>query len=96
MNHYRKSVNRSAAEQEYIYARSRLYGKIGPSNRAYIDALCVLVGGEYAAALREFVTTDRGATVICIDHHLSAATLYRLVAEYYTRFEIREKEKEEP
>lgn len=56
---------------------------------AYVDKLCDEVGGEYAAALKEFVTTDNGAVRICLDHSLSKSQLYRLVSAYYTRFDIR-------
>ena len=47
---------------------------------------CREVGGEYEAALLEFVTREKGYTAICLKHNLSCSTLYRIVKKFYEGF----------
>ena len=56
------------------------------AKRKKIDELCSRAGGEYAGALKEFVTTDRGAEEICGKHYISQSTLERMVKRYYLAF----------
>lgn len=85
---HKKSVRRSKEEQQYIYAVSRMYQRLHPTQKEEIRALCQEAGGEYCHALFLFVTTDRTATSICMECAVSPATLYRAVTKYYEAFPV--------
>lgn len=72
--------------QGYIYFVSRRYKHLTLSKRRKIDELCAKAGGEYEAALKEFVTTDQGAAEVCGKHFISQSTLERIVKRYYITF----------
>lgn len=72
--------------QGYIYFLSRRYRRLPLAKRRKIDELCDKAGGEYAPALREFVTTDRGAAEVCGKYFISQSTLERMVKRYYLEF----------
>ena len=79
----RKSVPLSVRRQGYIYYKSLCYPELPERAKRRIAELCSLAGGEYAAALQEYVTTDRSATAVCLRHHISRGTLERAVRKYY-------------
>lgn len=82
----KKSVPLSENRQGYVYYRSRMFSELDQRRQGVIRALCKEAGGEYAQAVEEFVTTDAGATAICMRHHLSRETLDRAVRRYYLHF----------
>lgn len=86
MFRYKKSVPVSYERQGYIYFASLCYKELPPAQQQKILNLCIEAGGEYYQALFEFVTTDVGATAVCMDHHLSRSTLERVVRKYYEGF----------
>lgn len=86
MFRYKKALGVSYERQGYIYFLSRRYAELPAWKQERIRQLCDEAGGDYSAALMEFVTTDRGATEICMEHYLSEATLHRLVKKYYEGF----------
>lgn len=86
MFRFKKSVPVSYDRQGYIYFASRLYKELPQKAQQAILNLCLECGGEYYQALFEFVTTDAGATNVCMQHHLSRSTLERAVRKYYERF----------
>ena len=86
MFRYKKSVPVSYARQGYIYFKSRCYRELSEKEQHGLLNLCLEAGGEYYQALFEFVTSDEGATSICLRHHLSRSTLERVVRRYYTNF----------
>lgn len=86
MFRYKKSVGGSYARQGYIYFASLRYRELPERRQETIRQLCRECGGEYADALLEFVTTDRGAVAVCVEHHLSQSTLERAVRRYYQEF----------
>ena len=86
MFRFKKSLNVDYERQGYIYFSSRTYDQLSPSQQKKIVDLCAKAGGEYHAALFEFVTTDAGATAVCMRHHLSQSTLERVVRRYYEMF----------
>lgn len=86
MFRYKKAVNVSYARQGHIYFTSKMYGELEAWKQKKILDLCQRAGGEYHAALFEFVTTDAGATAICMRHNLSRSTLERAVRRYYEMF----------
>lgn len=81
-------VNRTPEEQGLIYYTARNYRSQPERVRRYIDELCLEAGGEYAAALKAFVTTDRGATSVCMEFYISKATLYRAVRRFYEGYRL--------
>jgi len=86
MFRYKKAVNASYDKQGHIYFISKLYKELEPWKQKKIHDLCLQAGGEYHAALFDFVTTDDGATAICMRHNLSRSTLERAVRRYYEMF----------
>ena len=86
MFRFKSSVPVSYDRQGYIYFASRLYKEMPQRTQQAIVNLCMECGGEYHQALFEFVTTDAGATNVCMRHHLSRSTLERAVRKYYERF----------
>ena len=87
MFRYKKSVPVSYERQGYIYFRSRCYKDLPEQEKRQIVNLCMTAGGAYYQALFEFVTSDEGATAVCMRHHLSRSTLERAVRKYYTSFQ---------
>ena len=83
MFRYKKSVPVSYERQRYIYFVSRRYRDLSPEEQRRIVNLCLASGGEYYQALFDFVTTDAGATAVCLRHHISRSTLERVLRSYY-------------
>jgi len=83
---FKRSIPLPYVRQGYIYFISRKYNELTQRQRERIDGLCAEAGGEYAAALLEFVTTDKGEVAICLKHHVSDQTLRRCVRRYYLAF----------
>ena len=83
---YKKSIDVSYERQGYIYFASRMYDRLTLRQQQKIVDMCVKAGGEYHAAVFEFVTTDNGAVAVCMKHHLSQSTLERAVRRYYEQF----------
>lgn len=82
MFRYKKSVPVSYERQGYIYFASRLYRELTEEQQHKLLNLCLQCGGEHYHALFEFVTTDAGATAVCMKHFLSRSTLERAVRRY--------------
>lgn len=83
---YKKSIPVGHEAQQQIYTISRRYCRLPLRERKKIDGLCAGAGGEYAPALKEFVTTDTGATAVCGKYFISKSTLVRMVRRYYIAF----------
>ena len=86
MFRFKKSVPVSYERQGYIYFKSRCYHDMTAREQHRLVNLCLSAGGQYYQPLFEFVTSDEGATAICLRHHLSRSTLERAVRKYYTDF----------
>lgn len=86
MFRYKKRVPVSYERQGYIYFASRLYRELTEEQQRKLLNLCLQCGGEHYQALFEFVTTDAGATAVCMKHFLSRSTLERAVRRYYESF----------
>ena len=86
MFRYKRGVKVDYDRQGYIYFVSRMYKNLPPEDQQVILNLCLECGGEYYQALFQFVTTDAGATSVCVQHHLSRSTLERVVRRYYEHF----------
>ena len=86
MFRFKKSVPVSYERQGYVYFASLLYREMPEQAQQEILNLCLECGGEYYQALFEFVTTDAGATSVCMKHYISRSTLERAVRRYYERF----------
>ena len=77
------SVGRSYREQGQIYFTCQNYARLGARQREKIDRLCEQVGGEYAGALKEYLTTDADWQYICTRYYVSSGTLDRLRKRFY-------------
>ena len=86
MFRFKKAVPVGYVMQGYIYFCSKMYKWLPARERKLIESRCKAAGGEHAAALMEFVTTDNGAATVCRKHYLSASTLERAVRRYYILF----------
>lgn len=87
MFRYKKSASKvSYNRQGYIYFLSLLYNEMEQPVREYIESVAAEAGGEHAAAVLKYVTTEAGETKICAEYNLDRATLYRAVARYYELF----------
>lgn len=86
MFRFKRSIPISYNRQGYIYFTSRLFQNLPKRQQSEIRNLCQQCGGEYSAALLEFVTTDATAAEICMKHSLSRSTLERAVRRYYINF----------
>lgn len=82
----KKSIPLTRERQGYVYWRSRMYAELPRKKQEAIRELCRMAGGDYADAVLEFVTTDEGATRICLRHYISRETLDRAVRRYYLGF----------
>ena len=51
--------------------------------RRRIDELCERAGGEYAPALKAYMTTDADWLWICDQYHVSESTLARVRKKFY-------------
>lgn len=78
-----KSVRKSYEEQGRIYFTCATYGSQPESVRRRIDRLCESVGGEYAPALRCFLTTGADWITVCRIYNISSATLERLRRAFF-------------
>ena len=63
-----------------------VFGQLPENRKRKLRELCSQAGGEYAAAVMEFVTTDHGAVEVSLRHHISRETLDRAVRRYYEMF----------
>jgi len=87
MFRYKKNIPLSYNRQGYIYFISRAYSSLDRDKQSTIKKLCEQAGGNNPEALFEFVTSDTGATAICIRHCIaSKTTLDRAIKKYYLRF----------
>lgn len=85
---YKPSIDRPIETQGIIYWTSRNYRRLTGEKQEMIRALCRMAGGEYADAVLDFVTTDKGATAISMRHNMSRETLDRCVKRYYEAFPV--------
>ena len=86
MFRFKKAIAVEYNRQGLIYFTSRAYKTLSAAQQKKILNLCAECGGEDYQALFEFVTTDVGATAVCVQHHLSQSTLERVVRKYYESF----------
>lgn len=80
---YRHGTRISYNRQGFLYFYTKLYRKLREPERRMIDRAAHRAGKAYWNALLEFVTTDKSATEIEMQHYISRATLYRAVKAYY-------------
>lgn len=80
---YLRSVRKTYNEQGMIYFACVNYARLTPGTRRKIDRLCERAGGEYAPALKEYLTTEADWRYICDKHHFSDKTLERVRRKFY-------------
>ena len=83
---YKSGIRVSYLQQGYIFFTSQRYKDLPEKRRQKIQEMCHKHGGEYAAALLEYVTTDSGEISICRRYNLDNSTLERATRRYYEGF----------
>lgn len=78
-----RSVRKSWEEQGYIFFCCRTYGRQPQKVRQKIDRLCASAGGEYATALKAYLTTDADWIWICRKYAISESTLDRIRRRFF-------------
>ncbi len=78
-----RSVHKSYNEQGLIYFTCQTYRRQPERVRRRIDRLCESAGGEYAPALKEFLTTGADWRYVCMAHNVSDRTLERARRRFY-------------
>ncbi len=86
MFRYKKSVPLSYERQGYIYFKSKSFRELPEREQERIRRLCRDIGGIYADALFTLVTSDTSPEKVCLEHHLSRATLERYVRKYFIKW----------
>lgn len=86
MFRFRKNLKVSYQKQGYIHFVTRQYYKLKKEERAEIDELFRLAGGEYFEALKRIMTTDVSIYRVCDEMYLSKATLCRCINRYIKLF----------
>ena len=87
MFRYKRSIKELDYDtQGNVYFTSKRYKRLSVGEQETIRRLCQEAGGQHAKALFEFVTTDAGASEVCVKHFLSEKTLERAVRRYYLAF----------
>ncbi len=83
------SVKLGVCKQGLIFYLCRNYYRFSEKKRAVMDEAFAKAGGDYAAALKRFMTTSDTAVKICIDEHIgSVTTLYTVVRRLYDEFPL--------
>lgn len=77
------SVHKSYEQQGEIFFACRNYLHQPDEVREKIDRLCREAGGEYAEALRAYLTTRASWERVTMEYHLSDATLHRIRRQFY-------------
>lgn len=77
------SVRKGYKEQGQIFFCCLNYKKQPRATREKIDRLCESIGGQYSAALKEFLTTDADMVWVCDKHFVSQGTMNRLRQRFY-------------
>lgn len=82
---FRKSprVSKSYSEQGEIYFICRNYERQTAKTKEHIDALIRHAGGDYAPALKAYLTTDIGYQETCDKYYISQSTLDRIKRRFY-------------
>lgn len=77
------SVHRSYEEQGEIFFLCRNYAHQPRAVQRKIDRLCTEAAGEYAGALRRYLTTGDSWQAVVMEEHISEGTLQRCRKKFY-------------
>ena len=91
MFRYRKSLRLTYMQQGYIYFKCQLYKELPAADQETILTLCFYCGGDSWKALYDYMCTDTTRTKVCMQHHISEATLDRMVNKFYGRYPLPKK-----
>ena len=87
--HPRSAVRLSGNKQGLIFYLCRNYASLSPRKQAILDECFDEAGGEYAAALKAYMTTAESSVKICLEHYIgSENTLHILARRFYECFPI--------
>lgn len=80
---YKKSMRVPQEWQGLIYFQCRLYAEMDAETRKRIRTAAGRAGGDYTAALLEYVTTADTADSVAARHYISVETLMRATNKFY-------------
>lgn len=83
---YKRGIRVSYKRQGLIYFTLQNYRALPKEKQEKLRRLCAEAAGEYAKALWDYLTTDKGYVGVSIEHNLSQATLFRCVKRFYESF----------
>jgi glutathione peroxidase-family protein len=78
-----KNVGKSYDAQGFIYFSCKNYRCQTQAMKDRIDRLCKSAGGEYAPALKEYMTTDADWRGVCDRYYIAHSTLDRIRTRFY-------------
>lgn len=78
-----RGVHLPYAKQMLIRATCLNYADRPKWEQGKIERLCAECGGEYCAALREVMLTERSIRSIAEKHHVGESTLYEIRKRFY-------------
>lgn len=90
-DHFTKlsSVKLGVNKQGLVFYICRNYYNFGEGKRKIMDDAFEKAGGDYAPALKRFMTSADTAVKVCIDHNIgSEKTLYIVVRRLYEIFPL--------
>lgn len=83
------SVKLGVNKQGMVFYLCRNYYNFSESKRKIMDEAFERAGGDYAAALKRFMTSSDTAVKVCMDEHIgSVTTLYTVVRRLYECFPL--------
>ena len=80
---YVPSCNLSYRQQGLVWFKAQAYKRLENAEKAKLRAACREAGGEYDAAIFEYMTTTASWRYVCEKHHISDATLQRVRKRFY-------------
>ncbi|MEN6421639.1 MAG: hypothetical protein ABFD76_06785 [Smithella sp.] len=81
-----RGIRLSYIKQGLIYFTCRDYANQPLKTQQKINNLCMEIGGEYYAALRDIVISEKSIRQIAIEHYIEERTLYRLRKQFYEKW----------
>lgn len=81
-----RSIDLPYNKQGEIYFTCINYKGQPKRTRDKIDRMCREIGGVYAPALFDFVTTEKSCTAVALEYFVDESVLYRMRRTFYMRW----------
>lgn len=83
---YVKSSRLSYKRQGLVWFQCQNYKRLSKREQEKIRRAAERAGGEHAAAILDYMTTDASWRWVCVNHFISDATLQRIRKKFYEEF----------